>query len=148
MNAGVAKQVRPRIAFDAEYLNPPRFLVMVRLTVPFAFLPLGVVTVTQKVAARPADTRLGPDTRVLVAGHDDCEQRVSGASVGPLEPVVVPVGTSDGYRASYPSHPRTAGLAILRTGTWLTLVEVGSRSGYPTRWDPARVALRRAARTF
>ena len=102
-----------------------------------------------EVVARFADERSARQAhRVLVAWHDDCEQRISGASVGPLQPVVVPVGSSDGYRASYSSRPLTAGLAILRTGTWLTLVEVSARSTYPHRWDPARVALRRAARTF
>jgi hypothetical protein len=102
-----------------------------------------------EVVARFVDERSARQAhRVLVAWHDDCEQRVTGASVGPLQPVEVPVGSSDGYRASYSARPRTAGLAILRTGTWLTLVEVSSRSAYPHRWDPARVALRRAARTF
>ena len=102
-----------------------------------------------EVVARFADERSAWQAhRVLVAWHDDCEQRVSGASVGPLEPVGVPVGSSDGYRTSYAARPRTTGVAILRTGTWLTLVEVSSRADYPRRWDPARVALRRAARTF
>jgi hypothetical protein len=108
----------------------------------------GGLAATEVVARFPDARSAWRAHGVLVAWHDDCEKRVSGAAVGPLEPVVVPVGNSDGYRASYPSRSRTAGLAILRTGTWLTLFEVSSPSAYPRHWDPARVALRRASRTF
>jgi hypothetical protein len=113
-----------------------------------SFTAPGGLTATQVVARFPDARSAWRAHGVLVAWHDDCEKRVSGAAVGPLEPVVVPVGNSDGYRASYPSRSRTAGLAILRTGTWLTLFEVSSPSAYPRHWDPARVALRRASRTF
>jgi hypothetical protein len=72
---------------------------------------------------------------------------VQHAAVGPLEPVSVRTGTGDSYRGSF--RARSAGLGILRTGSYLTLVEVAATgAGYPTRWDPARVAVRRIARTF
>ena len=111
------------------------------------FTAPGGLSATEVVARFADDRSAWQAHRVLVAWRDDCEQRVSGASVGPIEPVVVPVGSGDGYRTTS-TRARTAGLAILRTGSWITLVEVTSRSAYPQRWDPARVTLRRAARTF
>ncbi len=56
-------------------------------------------------------------------------------------------GTADTYRGSFRS--RSTGLGILRSGRFLTVVEVAAgESRYPTSWDPARVAVRRIARTF
>lgn len=87
--------------------------------------------------------------QVLVAWRDDCEARVRHASVGPLEPVEVEAGAADSYRASFGRRGHAAGLGILRTGSYLTLVEVDAGAArYPERWEPARVAVRRIARTF
>jgi hypothetical protein len=85
--------------------------------------------------------------QVLSAWREDCEERVRDSTVGPLQPVTVATGTADSYVGSY--RTRAAGLGILRTGRYLTLVEVAAgREAYPTKWDPARVAVRRIARTF
>ncbi|WP_460830802.1 hypothetical protein [Nocardioides hungaricus] len=85
--------------------------------------------------------------RVLVAWREDCEERVRDSTVGPLRPVTVATGTADSYLGSY--RARAAGLGILRSGRYLTLVEIAAgREAYPTTWDPARVAVRRIARTF
>lgn len=108
----------------------------------------GGLTATQLVARFPDPRSAARAHAVLQAWRDDCERRVSGAAVEALEPVAVPVGDAVGYRAAYSSPARTAGLAVLRAGAWLTVVEVRSRGAYPARWDPARVAVRRAARTF
>lgn len=86
--------------------------------------------------------------RVLVAWRDDCEQRVRDSTVGPLRSVRVPTGTADSYLGSF--RARSAGLGILRSGAYLSVVEVtsGRVVAYPTKRDPARVAVRRIARTF
>lgn len=85
--------------------------------------------------------------RVLAAWHEDCADRVSDAAVGPLESVTVRTGRADSYRGSFTT--RSAGLGILRNGEYLTVVEVAAKPGtYPEKWDPARVAVRRVARTF
>lgn len=107
------------------------------------------LTATQ-VVGRFADSRSAWRAHeVLTSWRDDCESRVARATVGPLRPVTVHAGSADSYRASFGTRPRASGLGILRTGSYLTLVEVtagGDR--YPTAWDPARVAVRRIARTF
>lgn len=105
------------------------------------------VTATQ-VVARFADAKSAwRAQQVLVAWREDCESRVAGARVGPLRPVPVTSGTGDSYRGRFAA--RKAGLGVLRTGSYLTLVEVSARrAGYPTSPDPTRVAVRRIARTF
>ena len=105
------------------------------------------VSATQ-VVARFADARSAWRAhQVLVAWRDDCESRVRHAAVGPLTSLSVHTGTGDSYRGTF--RARSAGLGILRSGSYLTLVEVAaSHDGYPTSWDPARVAVRRIARTF
>ena len=105
------------------------------------------VSATQ-VVARFADSRSAWRAhQVLIAWRDDCADRVDRADVGPMEPVTVRTGTAESYRTAERRH--AAGLGILRTGSYLTLVEVTARSErYPDSWDPARVALRRVARTF
>lgn len=105
------------------------------------------VAATQ-VVARFADARSAWRAhRVLAAWRDDCEDRVDRSEIGPLEPISVRTGTADGYRGSFRS--RSAGLGILRTGDYLTLVEItAGDERYPTSWDPARKAVRRIARTF
>ncbi|HEU5036266.1 MAG TPA: hypothetical protein VFT70_04630 [Nocardioides sp.] len=101
-----------------------------------------------QVVARFADAKSAWRAhRVLAAWRDDCGSRVERADVGPLQPITVHTGTADGYRGSFRS--RSAGLGILRAGDYLTLVEVTATGDrYPGRWDPARVAVRRIARTF
>jgi hypothetical protein len=86
---------------------------------------------------------------VLAAWRADCAERLGNpaSSVGPLEDVSVPTGTGSSYRSAY--RKSTAGLGILRTGEYLTLVEItADPSRYPGGWEPARVAMRRIARTF
>lgn len=86
---------------------------------------------------------------VLAAWRADCAERLGNpaSSVGPLEDVSVPTGTGSSYRSAY--RKSTAGLGILRTGEYLTLVEItAGPSSYPAGWEPVRVAVRRVARTF
>lgn len=86
---------------------------------------------------------------VLAAWRADCAERLGNpaSSVGPLEDVWVPTGTGASYRSAY--RKSTAGLGILRTGEYLTLVEItAGPSSYPAGWEPVRVAVRRVARTF
>lgn len=101
-----------------------------------------------QVVARFADAKSAWRAhQVLVAWREDCEERVRDSTVGPLEPVTVRTGTADSYVGSF--RTRSAGLAILRSGSYVTLVEVAAgRETYPTKWDPSRVAVRRIARTF
>ncbi len=116
-------------------------------TVRRTFTAPGRLTATQ-VVARFADTRSAWRAHeVLVAWRDDCAERVDGSDVSPLRPLDVRAGTGESYRTD--ARKRAAGLAILRTGSFLTLVEVtAGAEHYPTGWDPARVAARRVARTF
>ena len=105
------------------------------------------VAAVQVVARFPDAKTAWRAHQVLVAWRDDCEQRVDDATVGPIRPVTVTTGTAQSYVGSFSA--RSAGLGILRSGTYLTLVEVAAgRETYPTKKDPARVALRRIARTF
>ena len=101
-----------------------------------------------QVVARFADARSAWRAHeVLESWREDCAERLGTASadVGPLEEVAVPVGTGVSYRAAYRKHD--AGLGILRTGAYLTVVEI-TADKYPDGWEPARVAVRRIARTF
>ena len=93
--------------------------------------------------------------QVLRAWQADCEDRLDFArtEVGPLRPVDVRAGTGEGYRTAY--GPRSAtrgwatGLGILRRGSHLSVVEYRTAAtDYPTDRDPARMAIRRIARTF
>lgn len=104
-------------------------------------------TATQ-VVARFADARSAWRAhQVLIAWREDCAERLDHADVGPMEPVTVPVGTGESYRTA--AGRRAAGLGILRTGAYLALVEVATGAEqYPAPRDPARVAVRRIARTF
>jgi hypothetical protein len=116
-------------------------------TVRRTFTAPGRLSATQ-VVGRFADARSAWRAhQVLVAWRDDCADRLDGSDVGPLRPIDVPSGTGESYRTA--ARTRAAGLAILRTGDYLTLVEVtAGAEHYPTAWDPARVAVRRVARTF
>lgn len=113
------------------------------------------ITATQ-VVAEFADSRSAWRAHgVLTAWRDDCEQRLDypHAVVGPLQPVRVHQGVGESYRAAYGRKGRgqwhAAGLGILRTGSYLTVVEITTGPGtYPDGWDPARVAVRRISRTF
>ena len=92
---------------------------------------------------------------VLHAWQADCEDRLDFArtKVGPLRTVDVRAGTGEGYRTAY--GPRSAGrgwatgLGIVRRGSHLSVVEYRTAAAdYPTDRDPARMAVRRIARTF
>lgn len=105
------------------------------------------LTASQVVAEFPDAKSAWRAHQVLLSWRDDCESRVKHAAVGPLEPITVHTGTADSYRGSFTA--RSAGLGILRAGSYLTLVEItASGDRYPTTWDPARKAVRRIARTF
>lgn len=101
-----------------------------------------------QVVARFADARSAWRAHeVLESWREDCAERLGtdSSNVGPLEEVAVPVGIGVSYRAAYRKH--AAGLGILRTGAYLTVVEI-TADEYPDGWEPARVAVRRIARTF
>jgi hypothetical protein len=92
---------------------------------------------------------------VLRAWQADCEDRLDFArtEVGPLRTVDVPAGTGENYRTTY--GPRSAGrgwatgLGIVRRGHHLSVVEYRTAAmDYPTDRDPARMAVRRIARSF
>lgn len=92
---------------------------------------------------------------VLRAWQADCEERLDfdRTDVGPLRAVDVRAGTGEGYRTAY--GPRSAargwatGLGIVRRGSHLSVVEYRTAAtDYPTDRDPARMAVRRIARTF
>ena len=116
-------------------------------TVRRTFTAPGRLGATQ-VVARFADARSAWRAhQVLVAWREDCADRIGSGAVGPLEPLAVRTGTGETYRTA--ARKRAAGLGILRTGSFLTLVEITAGADrYPTRWDPTRVAVRRVARTF
>lgn len=115
-------------------------------TVRRTFTAPGRLRATQ-VVARFADSRSAWRAHeVLASWRDDCAARVGG-DVGPLEPLDVHAGTGESYRTA--ARKRAAGLGILRAGSYVTLIEVtAGTEHYPTGWDPARVAVRRVARTF
>lgn len=92
---------------------------------------------------------------VLRAWQADCEERLGFArtEVGPLRTVDVRAGAGEGYRTAY--GPRSAGrgwatgLGIVRRGSHLSVVEYRTAAtDYPADPDPARMAVRRIARTF
>jgi hypothetical protein len=110
-----------------------------------------------QVVARFADPRSARRAHeVLASWREDCADRLADADaeVGPLETVRVQAGTGAAYLAAYGREAdragsQSAGLGILRAGSYLTLVEVtAGPDGYPEGRNPARVAVRRVARTF
>lgn len=110
---------------------------------------------TQVVARFADDKSAWRAHEVLRSWREDCEERLDYArkDVGPLRTVTVRVGTGDNYRTAYgprsEERTRIAGFGIVRTGSFLTIVEVTTpEADYPADRDPARVAVRRIARTF
>ena len=110
-----------------------------------------------QVVARFADDKSAWRAhRVLAAWREDCAERLDHArrEVGPMRSVgQVLVGTGESYLAEYGPKARdkgwAAGFGIVRAGSYLSIVEVRTEStGYPSERDPARVAVRRIARTF
>jgi hypothetical protein len=92
---------------------------------------------------------------VLRAWRADCAERLDVAreAVGPLRSVTVRAGTGENYRTAYgpgsAERGRAAGLGIVRHGRHLSVVEiVTARAGHPGDRAPARMAVRRIARTF
>ena len=94
--------------------------------------------------------------QVLAAWREDCAERLEHPrrEVGPMRSIgQVQVGTGENYLAEYGPKARdrgwAAGFGIVRTGNYLSIVEVRTgATGYPSERDPARVAVRRIARTF
>lgn len=112
-------------------------------------------TATQVVARFADDKSAWRAHEVLKSWREDCEERLDypRKDVGPLRTVTVRVGTGDNYRAAYgpksEDRARIAGFGIVRTGSFLAIVEVTTPvADYPSDRDPARVAVRRIARTF
>lgn len=109
---------------------------------------------TRQVVAEFADAKSAWRAHeVLAAWRDDCEQRLQRRSdVGPMEDVDLEVrATGAHYRAVLGSRDRrrTTGFGIVRTGRWLSIVEIrATPSDYPARWSPSSRAVRRIADTF
>ncbi len=110
-----------------------------------------------QVVARFADDKSAWRAhRVLAAWREDCAERLDHArrEVGPMRSIgQVQVGTGENYLAEYGPKARdkgwAAGFGIVRTGSYLSIVEIRTGSTkYPSQPDPARVAVRRIARTF
>jgi hypothetical protein len=92
---------------------------------------------------------------VLRAWQADCAERLDFAreAVGPLRSVTVRAGTGENYRTAYgpesAGRGRAAGLGIVRHGSHLSVVEiVTARASHLGDRAPARMAVRRIARTF
>ncbi len=108
----------------------------------------------RQIVARFADPRSALRAqKVLTAWRDDCEERLDypRKEVGPMEEVTTEPGVGGSYHLTYGSRRQTdaAGLGIVRTGAWLTIVEISADSEvYPTDWNPARRAVRKIATTF
>lgn len=110
-----------------------------------------------QVVARFADPKSAWRAhRVLAAWREDCAERLDHVrrEVGPMRPIWrVQVGIGENYLAEYgpkaPDRGWAAGFGIVRTGSYLSIVEIRTGStDYPAGRDPARVAVRRIARTF
>ncbi|WP_435745477.1 hypothetical protein [Nocardioides sp. SYSU DS0663] len=118
----------------------------------------GRARVTQVVARFPDRTSTWRAHEVLRSWRADCAEELGGrrSDVGALEPVPVRTGHGEAYVAAYrPSDGsaaagmRTAGLGIVRKGSWLVVVEVATDARtWPSGWDPTRKAVRRIAATF
>lgn len=113
------------------------------------------VTATQVVAGFADAKSAWRAHEVLSAWRADCEERLDypRKEVGPMETVEVATGIGGHYLAAYgaksPSTGRVTGFGIVREGSYLSIVEISTPSGdYPSRWDPARAAVRRISRTF
>ncbi len=91
---------------------------------------------------------------VLKSWREDCEERLDypRKDVTPLHSIAVRTGTGQDYRTVYGrslAKAHLAGLGIVRRGSYLSIVEIVTRpQDYPDGRDPARVAVRRIARTF
>ena len=108
-----------------------------------------------QVVARFADRKSAWQAHeVLGAWHEDCAERLAYAreQIGPLREVLVGTGSGQSYRSVLGSgrrDSRATGLGIVRTGEYLSIVEItAAPAAYPQGWDPARAAVRRIARTF
>lgn len=115
----------------------------------------GSAVATQVVARFADDKSAWRAHEVLQSWREDCEERLDypRKDVGPLRTVVVRVGTGNNYRTVYgpkaTKRDRTAGFGIVRTGSFLSIVEITTGpEDYPSDWDPARAAVRRISRTF
>jgi hypothetical protein len=108
----------------------------------------------RQIVARFADRRSARRAQeVLLAWRDDCEARLDypRKDVGPLEEVATEPGVGGHYRMTYGSRRASdaAGLGMVRTGNWLTIVEIRAAiEVYPSDWNPARRAVRKIATTF
>jgi hypothetical protein len=90
---------------------------------------------------------------VLSAWRDDCEQRLEypRKDVGPMEEVDLEGATGEHYRATFGTKrdQRAAGFGIVRTGRWLSIVEIRSAAdAYPTGWEPSQRVVQPIAATF
>ncbi len=114
-----------------------------------------VASAAQVVARFADDKSAWRAHQVLRSWREDCEERLDYArkDVGPLRVVEVRAGTGENYRSNFgrtsAQRTRTAGFGIMREGRYISIVEVTTKlDEYPGHRDPARVAVRRIARTF
>lgn len=91
---------------------------------------------------------------VLKSWREDCEERLDypRKDVTRLHSIAVRTGTGQDYRTIYgrsAARSHAAGFGIVRRGSFLSIVEiVTGPKDYPDGRDPARVSVRRIARTF
>lgn len=106
----------------------------------------------RQVVARLADAKSAWRTHeVLKSWRADCEERLDypTTEVGPMEAVDLEGARGGRYSAAYgkKKDPDRAGLGIVRSGRWLSVVELTSTDGdLPDAWT--RRAVRRIAATF
>ena len=107
---------------------------------------------SRQLVARLADPKSAWRAHeVLRSWRADCEERLDypRKEVGPMEVVDLETGTGGHYRATYGPRKDTdvADLGIVRSGRWLSVVEITATEGdVPEAWT--RRAVRRIAATF
>ena len=107
---------------------------------------------SRQLVARLADAKSAWRThKVLRSWRADCEERLDypTKAVGPMKAVALDAATGGHYRATYGPKQDTdvAGLGIVRSGRWLSIVEITATEGaVPRAWT--RRAVRRIAATF
>jgi hypothetical protein len=116
--------------------------------------PDGSGVAARQTVARFADRKSASRAeQVLRSWRDGCATWLDypRKDVGPLAELTTDTDAAAHYRLSYGTRRAqdAAGTGIVRSGTWLTLVEITADSeDYPTDWNPARRAARRIAATF
>jgi hypothetical protein len=108
----------------------------------------------RQVVARFADPRSAwRASEVLASWREDCATRLGypRTDVGAMEEVATEPGSAGRYPLTYGTrrHLQAAELGIVRTGRWLTVIEIAADSdAFPADHHPARRAVRKIAATF